>query len=125
MSQVKGKNTKPEIIVRQILYHHGYRYRLYAGDLPGKPDIVFRRLKKVIFIHGCFWHRHDCPKFVWPKSNADFWREKIEKNVRRDRENYRKLTESGWKFLILWECEIKNMSEEELLQELERFLKDI
>ena len=83
MSQIRGKDTKPEIFVRKLLWSMGYRYRLHYPGLAGKPDIVLIGKRKAIFVHGCFWHRHDCPNFVWPKSNASFWRDKIEGNVFR------------------------------------------
>ncbi len=107
MSQIKGKDTKPEMIVRKWLWNNGYRYRLHRKDLPGKPDIVFPGRKKAIFVNGCFWHKHDCKYFKWPKSNKEFWHQKIEGNVKRDAENYSKLVSAGWEYLIIWECELK------------------
>ncbi|MFC1564250.1 very short patch repair endonuclease [candidate division KSB1 bacterium] len=108
MSRIKGKNTKPEIIIRQFLWQNGFRYRLHYKKLPGKPDIVFPRRKKVIFIHGCFWHKHDCSYFKWPETNVKFWREKISGNTKRDTQNYESLKECGWEYFIIWECEIKH-----------------
>lgn len=108
MSRIKGKNTKPEMLVRKWLWHQGYRYQLHRKDLPCKPDIVFPRRKKIIFIHGCFWHQHDCKYFKWPKNNQQFWRKKIGNNVIRDQKNAQLLKEKGWKILTVWECEIKN-----------------
>lgn len=124
MSRIKNRNTKPEEKVRRLLWHNGYRYRLHRKDLPGKPDIVFPGRKKVIFIHGCFWHRHNCRYFKWPKTNAAFWRNKIESNVKRDLDNYRKLTESGWRVLIVWECETKDVVLDSLLEKILSFLEN-
>lgn len=122
MSQIRGKDTKPEIIVRKLLWNNGFRYRLHKKDLPGKPDLVFTGKKKAIFINGCFWHKHNCDRFQWPKSNQIFWKEKITSNVRRDKENSSKLQKQDWKVLTIWECEIDNMSDEELLLYLSNFL---
>lgn len=107
MSGIRGKNTKPEIIVRKALHAAGYRFRLHRKDLPGKPDIVLPKYKTVIFVHGCFWHKHDCRYFKWPKTRPDFWREKIEGNVERDRLAYEKLEEMGWRVKVVWECELE------------------
>lgn len=108
MSQIKGKNTRPEMIVRKWLWQNGYRYRLHATDLPGKPDIVFRSRRAVIFVHGCFWHRHGCKYSSMPKTRQEFWSEKFRLNILRDQRNFKLLQDQGWKILILWECEIKN-----------------
>lgn len=108
MSQIKDKDTKPEVMVRKYLFSKGFRYRKNDKRLPGKPDIVLPKYKTVIFVNGCFWHKHEgCKYFVWPKSNADFWKDKIISNVRRDEENYYKLFQLGWKIIIIWECELK------------------
>jgi len=107
MSQIKGKNTKPELLVRKWLWSRGYRYRLHRKDLPGKPDIVFPRQKKAVFVHGCFWHKHDCRYFKWPRTNREFWKKKINENVRRDQKNYQDLIADGWNYFIVWECELK------------------
>lgn len=110
MSLVKGKNTKPELIVRHLLWHLGYRYRLHGKGLPGKPDIVFRSRKKVIFVHGCFWHRHDgCKNTRMPKSHLEFWTAKLQGNQQRDLIEQKQLIELGWSFLIVWECELKDL----------------
>lgn len=122
MSQIKGKNTKPEMIVRKWLWENGYRYRLHRKDLPGNPDIVFPGKKKVIFVHGCFWHKHDCKYFKWPKSNAEFWLEKIEGNVNRDIRNLKNLKEDGWGYFIVWECELKEKDLGSLWTRLKSFL---
>jgi len=108
MSRIKGKNTKPELLVRKWLWSHGYRYRLHRKDLPGKPDIVFPRQKKAVFVHGCFWHKHDCRYFKWPRTNKEFWKKKINGNVRRDQKNYQDLIKAGWTYLIVWECGLKS-----------------
>ncbi len=107
MSRVRGKNTKPEMAVRRLIHGMGYRYRLHAADLPGRPDLVFRKRKKVIFVHGCFWHRHPgCKLTRTPKSRVQFWRNKLEANHERDLRNQEKLRADGWKVLVVWECEI-------------------
>ena len=124
MSRIKGKNTKPEMIVRQWLWQNGYRYRLHRKDLPGKPDIVFAGRKKVIFINGCFWHKHNCKYFKWPKSNTKFWRQKIEANVRRDVDNYISLNATGWDYMVVWECEIKEKNLKPLWERIKVFLNE-
>lgn len=109
MSQIKGKNTKPEELVRKYLFSQGFRYRKNDKRLPGSPDIVLPKYKTVIFINGCFWHGHrDCKYFVWPKSNEEFWRNKIYSNIERDIRKTKQLTGLGWKVIIVWECELKN-----------------
>ena len=113
MSRIRGKDTKPELVVRRLIHAMGYRYRLHRRDLPGAPDIVFARLRKVIFVHGCFWHRHPdsrCRLARLPKSRVDFWREKLEGNRRRDEENEARLQAMEWSALIIWECHIKDMA---------------
>ena len=108
MSGIRGKNTKPEIIVRKLLFSAGYRYRLYRKDLPGTPDIVLPKYQCAIFVNGCFWHGHDnCPLFRLPKSNTDFWRIKIGGNISRDHEKYNSLLANGWRIVIVWECALK------------------
>lgn len=107
MRAIKAKNTNAEISVRRLLHAAGYRYRLHRSNLPGNPDIVFASRKKVIFVHGCFWHRHPgCPCAYTPKSRIEFWQAKFEKNVLRDRTVETELLASGWKRLVVWECEI-------------------
>lgn len=108
MSGIRGKNTKPEIQVRKALFKQGYRFRLHVKDLPGKPDIVLPKYKTAIFVHGCFWHKHDCKYFKWPSSNTEFWKNKILDNVRRDKKHQAELKKSGWKVKIVWECWVKN-----------------
>lgn len=109
MSQIKGKNTKPEIMVRKFLFANGFRYRLHDKKLQGKPDIVLRKYNTVIFVHGCFWHGHDgCKKFVIPKTRTDFWLNKINTNISNDNKNIEALKKDGWNVITIWECEIKN-----------------
>lgn len=109
MRAVKGRNTAPELLVRRLLHSLGYRFRLHRRDLPGKPDLVFPIRRKAIFVHGCFWHGHDCPRGARvPKENRDFWMAKIARNRQRDKTNLRGLQEQGWQALVLWECELKD-----------------
>lgn len=123
MSQIKGKNTKPEELVRKFLFSKGYRYRKNDKRLPGSPDIVLPKYKTVVFVNGCFWHGHTgCKYFVWPQSNAAFWKEKILRNIDRDNQNYCQLRESGWKVLLVWECELKSKQRDATFTEL---LKEI
>jgi DNA mismatch endonuclease (patch repair protein) len=111
MARVKGKNTKPELIVRRGLHRLGYRFRLHRGDLPGRPDIVLPKYRTAIFVHGCFWHRHPgCSKASTPKTRADFWLDKFATNVARDGRNVEALEAGGWQVLIVWECETKDMA---------------
>lgn len=122
MSRIRSRNTRPEMIVRSIVHRLGYRYSLHKSDLPGKPDIVLVRHRKIIDVHGCFFHMHAC-KYgsVVPATNADFWKEKRLSNVKRDKQNFRALTSSGWYVLIVWECETRDSRK--LEQTLLRFLK--
>lgn len=111
MAGIKGKDTKPELVVRKLVHGMGFRYRLHRKDLPGSPDLVFPRLKKVIFVHGCFWHRHPGCRFAYtPKSNTRFWQDKLEGNVRRDALASAALDALGWEVLIVWECEVSDLS---------------
>ena len=108
MSRIRNKDTKPEEIVRKYLFAQGFRYRKNDKKLPGKPDIVLPKYKTVIFVNGCFWHKHEgCKYFVWPKNNEAFWRNKINGNVAHDDKVYQELREMGWNILIIWECELK------------------
>jgi len=119
MSQIRSTNTKPEELVRKYLFSRGFRYRKNDKRYPGKPDIVLPKYKTVIFVNGCFWHKHEgCRYFVWPKSNIEFWEEKITRNVNRDNDNYRMLKEMGWNVLIVWECELKKDVRENSLRVL-------
>ncbi len=111
MRRIRSKDMKPEMIVRKLVHGMGHRYRLHRKDLPGKPDLVFGPKKKVIFVHGCFWHQHGDPKCKIvrkPKSNTGYWDAKLERNIQRDAENLHKLREMGWDTLTLWECDIKD-----------------
>jgi len=120
MAGIKGKDTKPEMTVRRFLHAHGYRFRLYRKDLPGKPDIILSRLRVCIFVHGCFWHRHaGCKYAVLPKTRVDFWAAKLQSNVERDLTVLQRLESDGWKVLVLWECELRH-PETALLALLER-----
>lgn len=109
MARVRSKNSGPEMLVRKIVFAMGYRYRLHARSLPGCPDLVFRSQHKVIFVHGCFWHRHaNCALARMPKSRIDFWTAKLEGNRKRDKRNKRALSREGWKILTIWECELND-----------------
>ena len=119
MSHLRGKDTRPEMIVRRYLFAHGYRYRLHEMRLPGTPDIVMRRLHTVIMVNGCFWHGHEgCRYFVLPRTNADFWRAKIERNKARDAEQRTELRAKGWNVIQIWECELKPSVRQATLQRL-------
>jgi len=107
MRAVKGRDTGPEMVVRRLTHGMGYRYRLHGKDLPGKPDLVFRPRRKAIFVHGCFWHQHDCPRGArLPKSNRDYWWPKLRRNKERDAQHRERLFDMGWNALTIWECEI-------------------
>lgn len=111
MRQVHSKGTKTELIVRRIIHSMGYRYRLHSSKLPGCPDLVFSSRKKVIFVHGCFWHQHDCKRGNRiPSSRRDYWLPKLERNKQRDSENQQKLKDCGWDVLVIWECELKDQT---------------
>ena len=118
MSKIKGKDTKPELLVRRLTHRLGYRYRLHRKSLPGRPDLVFGPRRKVIFVHGCFWHRHedsDCKLARLPKSRLDFWLPKLEANKERDERNIFELRKLGWDVLVIWECQTRNEDEMERL----------
>ena len=122
MSRVSGKNTKPELVVRSLLHKMGYRFRLHRKDLPGKPDIILPKYKKIIFVHGCFWHGHmDCPRAKRPTTNKKFWDEKLDKNMARDKATINNLKRLGWDVLIVWTCEVKDA--EKLKNKLLLFLE--
>ncbi len=125
MSQIKGKNTKPEELVRKYLFSQGFRYRKNDKRLPGSPDIVLPKYKTVIFVNGCFWHGHKgCKHFVWPKSNEEFWKNKIETNIARDKNKTKTLEELGWNVLTVWECELKNKNKKDTLQNMKKHIMD-
>ena len=112
MSRISGKNTKPEIIVRSLLHNMGFRFRLHRSDLPGKPDIILQKYKKVIFVHGCFWHSHkDCRRSKRPTTHKIFWHEKLDKNIKRDQANINNLNELSWDVLVVWTCEVNDINQ--------------
>ena len=108
MSKVRNRNTAPEMTVRRILHRMGYRFRLHSNKLAGHPDIILPRHHKVIFVHGCFWHGHDCPRGKRPTSNVEFWNRKLDHNIERDRLVFSALIEAGWQVLVVWQCQTKN-----------------
>lgn len=127
MSRVGSKNTKPELLVRSFLHRVGFRFRIHGRKLPGNPDLVLPKHHTVVFVHGCFWHRHkDCRRATMPASRVEFWKDKFDKNVARDRKNLALLKETGWRAIVLWECEIANVKgrEERLAKLAEEILKD-
>jgi DNA mismatch endonuclease (patch repair protein) len=122
MARIRSKNTLPEMAVRKLISQMGHRYRLHNAKLPGKPDIVFSGRKKIIFVHGCFWHGHDCRRGRnKPISNIDYWEKKLQCNYQRDQQNQNLLKEMGWSILTIWECELKRL--DELQTRLTAFLK--
>ena len=123
MSRVKGRDTKPEILVRSMVHRMGFRFRVHQRDLPGNPDIVLARYSKIIFVNGCFWHGHKrCKRSKRPATNKRFWNKKLDGNIERDKRFRRKLHRMGWKVLVVWQCE--TLMPEKLLRKLERFLHD-
>ncbi len=121
MSAIKSKNTKPEIAVRKLLHSMGYRFRLHRKDLPGSPDIVLPKYKTIIFVHGCFWHRHENCKYAsTPKTRKEFWENKFNANKIRDQKILKEIKNLGWKFIIIWECEARNIRSIE--EKIKRFL---
>jgi DNA mismatch endonuclease (patch repair protein) len=124
MSRVRSKNTKPEMVIRRLVHKMGFRYRLHVRELPGRPDLVFPGRGKIIFVHGCFWHRHGTCKFTrWPKSKLDFWRPKLEQNRKRDQLVERQLRREGWRVLVLWECQLN--TPEVLANRIRAFLETV
>ena len=123
MARVRSKDTRPEMIVRRTVFKLGYRYRIHKKDLPGSPDLAFPSRRKVIFVHGCFWHRHPgCALTRLPKSRLDFWSKKFEGNQIRDQKNERELERLGWKTLVIWECELRDI--EVLIENIKDFLDE-
>lgn len=126
MSRIRGKDTKPEELVRKYLFSKGFRYRKNDRRLPGTPDIVLSKYKTVIFVNGCFWHGHQgCKYFVWPKNNAEFWKSKIEANILRDSQKHTQLQEMGWKVIVVWECQLRSATRASTLDALEKTLEMI
>lgn len=126
MAGIRGKDTKPEIIIRKALFRQGFRYRLHDKKLPGKPDLVLPRHGAVIFIHGCFWHRHDCHLFKMPSNRREFWQAKIEGNIKRDKVGLEKLHDAGWRTLIVWECSLKGktrLEEKALIKKISSWIR--
>lgn len=123
MSRIRSADTKPEMVVRRLVHGMGYRYRLHARNLPGNPDLVFRPRKKVIFVHGCFWHQHDCGQYRQPLARRSFWDPKLAKNKTRDATVKRQLRKLGWDVLVIWECQLKK--EAVLRNRIRRFLDGI
>jgi DNA mismatch endonuclease (patch repair protein) len=122
MSRIRGSDTKPELLVRSLLHRMGYRFRLHRKDLPGRPDIVLPKYRTVIFVHGCFWHRHKGCKYAYtPKSRTDFWQNKFQGTVERDKRNRRELRKLGWKVIVIWECQIADR--DRLISRLTRLLE--
>ena len=120
MSRIRSKNTKPEETVRKYLFSQGFRYRKNVRALPGCPDVVLPKYSTVIFVNGCFWHKHDCGRFKWPTSNEEYWTTKIIRNVERDTENQKKLQEMGWRVIVIWECELKKQLFPERMERLKK-----
>ncbi len=124
MSRIRSKNTKPEMLLRGKLFAAGFRYRLNVKNLPGKPDLVLKKYKTVVFVHGCFWHGHEhCRYFVTPKTQTEFWTAKINGNIMRDLDNERKLLDAGWQVLTVWECELKKNRIDETIELLQKNIK--
>lgn len=118
MAHIRSTNSKPEEIVRKYLFSQGFRYRKNVHKLPGCPDIVLPKYRTVIFVNGCFWHKHNCERFVWPSSNEEYWRSKIFGNVERDKRSISSLKEAGWKVIVVWECELTKAEAESRLARL-------
>ncbi|RDK09135.1 very short patch repair endonuclease [Cupriavidus lacunae] len=126
MSGIRGKNTKPELVVRKALHRLGLRYRLHVRRLAGAPDLVFPRYRAVVFVHGCFWHQHNCPLFKMPSSRTEFWQEKLDRNRERDREHMAKLLQDGWRVAVVWECTLRTAiksNDEGLFERLAEWIK--
>jgi DNA mismatch endonuclease (patch repair protein) len=122
MSRIRCKDTQPELLVRKILHHAGFRFRLHRKDLPGKPDIVLPKYRTVVFVHGCFWHGHNCRRASIPKSNVEFWQNKIDGNRQRDARNEKQLQQLGWRVFTIWQCEIqkKQIRLEQLIKQIRK-----
>lgn len=120
MSGIRGKDTKPELLIRKGLHARGFRFRLHAKNVPGKPDLIFPRYRATIFVHGCFWHRHDCHLFKMPSTGTEFWRTKLDRNRARDTEVRCALLNAGWRVLVIWECALKGKIRLDLNEALDR-----
>jgi len=124
MSRIRSKNTKPEELVRKALFAAGFRYRKNDKRYPGNPDVILPKYKTMVFINGCFWHGHEgCRYFVWPKSNTDYWKQKINGNIKRDKNTYSILQDQGWRVIIVWECELKKAVMEQTIQKIVKQIK--
>jgi DNA mismatch endonuclease (patch repair protein) len=122
MAGIRSKNTTPELLIRRNLHRLGFRFRLHDKRLPGKPDLLLPKYKAVIFVHGCFWHGHDCSAFKWPATRAEFWRSKIERNRENDMRHVRELHEMGWRICIIWECSVRKSGGDILAEHIARWL---
>lgn len=125
MAGIRGKNTKPELQIRSQLHKQGFRFRIHA-NLPGKPDLVFKQYRAIIFVHGCFWHGHRCHLFKWPQTRPEFWKNKINRNVKNDQQVLKKLSDMGWRTCIVWECSLKGkgrLKMEDVISTLSSWLK--
>lgn len=122
MAAVRARDTKPELMIRKALHGAGLRYRLNARDLPGKPDIVLPRHRAVVFVHGCFWHRHECDLFRWPESRTDFWRAKLDANAARDEKAADVLGTAGWRQAVVWECALKGRKKRDFQDTMQRLI---
>ena len=122
MGRIKSQNTKPEIQLRKVLHGMGFRYRLHDSKLPGSPDLVFPKYKSVIFVHGCFWHRHGCKRTTTPSTRRKFWEAKFATNTERDKRNIQDLQNIGWNVLIVWECELESEQKVDLYVKIRKFL---
>lgn len=122
MRRVRSQDTTPEMAIRQLVHGLGFRYRLHVKDLPGRPDLVFPRRRKIIFVHGCYWHRHRCPASTLPRAHREYWKTKLSRNAERDKRNLRELRKTGWDVLIIWECQIGDRGS--LRKRLVRFLDE-
>lgn len=123
MSRIRGKATKPELLVRRWLWDHGYRYRLNVNSVPGKPDVILRKYRTAIFVNGCFWHGHEgCDKYSIPKTNTAFWKAKVTRNRERDQRNYKDLHDAGWHVIVIWECQLKKSNIDATMHGVEHML---
>ena len=122
MAGIKGKNTKPELVLRRALHARGFRYRLHSKNVPGRPDLVFPKHHAIVFVHGCFWHRHECDLFRWPESRTEFWREKLDANAARDEKAADALDTAGWRQAVIWECALKGRKKRDFQDTMQRLI---